>query len=99
MKNYVWYLERRFHEDSKNCVNWLPVITQATSEKNAWENLFNTNSTVWWELQGEPMYKKSSNMALSLKQDLETQGAYKTSKAQQPTVHKQGTTIVPRSNY
>jgi hypothetical protein len=80
-------------------VNWLPVVTQATSEKNAWQNLYETNSTVWWELQGEPIFKKSSNMALSLKNELDKKGIFKTDFAQQPSVLKQGTTIIPKANY
>jgi hypothetical protein len=93
----VWYLEKHFHTDSKNCINWIPVVTQARSEKEAWSKLYEYDSTIWWVLQGEPTYKKCSNMALQLHNDLTQQGAYKTDSATKPITLKQGSVITPKT--
>lgn len=103
---FCWFEEKAdYHAPS--CKVWFPIVViEASNEKEAWEELYKYNKTIWWTLQGETNYRPtkeakdeegSTNLPKELYDTLKSQQVYKTKQAQEPVIH--GKIVTKKSNY
>jgi len=81
LKLYVWENVLKDYTAGIVCV-------AAESEKQAWERLYEEDSTAWWALNGNETPPREvsheGNKSRQLKTHLELQGEYKTTTATEP---------------